>query len=299
MKPTSTKALLLALLLVLGMIVSPVCAVSPIFPNLGMDEQYFDNVGTLTYNTTPGLAVAGIEIRVPYGTDLDFTINPGEASETTGTIDYTGTTVSSTHNISIGGNSESFYFPGDVLHAAYLHRVGVASNGTGDRGYYVSTEIMTSYFGQTAYKTVSGAAPITKFSISSNLPVNVRVVTESIEKAFTDLEPGGLGDLIPADIPKVLNYWLQLASQFSGSAIGFIWGVFWIIKFFFIDNLLLIIALWISVSMAYAAISSANIFVFYKKFFGLQRALVDFIISLWRILWEIVNYGVQIFVKWL
>jgi hypothetical protein len=97
----------------------------------------------------------------------------------------------------------------------------------------------------------------------------------------------------------IVTGWLALATQYATAIYDFITGVFWILKFFFIDNLLLIIALWISVSMAYSAISTRDIFKFYTKFFRLQKALLDFIVSLWQTLVSIVYQMVQIFVKWL
>jgi hypothetical protein len=301
-KHNPTKALLLAILIVAGMIVSPVCAASPIMPNFGLDDVFIDNVATLNYNTPDGLAIAGLEIRVPYGTTLSFTLNPLNGTSETGTIVYSGDILSSTHTVGIGSDSNAITLP-DPLHGAGLYHIGVASNGSGDRGYFTSFEVLSMWSGPMAYSTVAGATPITSISFTSNNLVNVRVVTESYEKAYTDLEPGGLGDIVDPILKGATGTdWIALAKSYAGAVIAFITGIFWILDFFFIKNLLLIIVLWISVSMAVSAVTTPYRKMpwgFFEKFFRYQRALLDFIVSLWRVLWEIINYIVQIFVKWL
>jgi hypothetical protein len=62
--------------------------------------------------------------------------------------------------------------------------------------------------------------------------------------------------------------------------------VFWL-KFFFVDNLLLVIALYIGITGAVAFNKKKNIFGALKEFFGYQRKLLEFIVLLWNILIQI------------
>jgi len=87
-----------------------------------------------------------------------------------------------------------------------------------------------------------------------------------------------------------INFGIGIAA----TLLGFVLMIFGIIKFFFIDNLLLTLALYISVTMAYSAVSSVgskgfDIWKFYKKFFGLQRSLMNFMVELWNYLIQIIS----------
>jgi hypothetical protein len=84
--------------------------------------------------------------------------------------------------------------------------------------------------------------------------------------------------------------WINYAIAIAVFVYGFVVAIFVWIKFLFIDNLLLVVALWISVTMAYSAITSkGNIFNFYKKFFKYQKALLNFIVDLWNYLVQIIS----------
>lgn len=281
---------LIIILVLLAAMVAPAMAATPITPGLGMDEVFFDQVSVLNYVAPSGLAVAGIEIRVPYQSTTTFTINPGTATETHGSIYYTGDLSSSTETIAIGGDVKDFYFPGNVLHPASLHHIGVAFNNSGQRGYYVDTEILTSYFNQIAYVTVVNATPITTFSFTSDQPVNVKVITESYEKAYTDLAPGGFGDIpgyvpgidSPGGIPGEIVRWLKLGADIAATIYNLSVQSFYWLKFFFWDNLLLTVCLYIAISAAVAFNQSKDIFAAIQKFFKYQKGLFEFVISMWE-----------------
>ena len=311
MKPTSTKALLLALLLVLGMFVSPVSAgydivtVSEIV-HAGGTSNVVEQTSDLTVDLlSEGKAIQQLEVDLGSGTTVNFTLWYGNGETVSGWMVYRNSIdcwgwfpgdFCQYSGVSIGTDSEGSSTRG-FQEVGKIDIVAYARNWTSDKeytqGFLIFDTVAGLPEGHSAYYQVANATNsiVYKFHVAATSPVKVTYLYNTRAKIVA-----GTGSGNPLNI---ISEWIELASKFAKSAIDFIWGVFWIIKFFFIDNLLLIIVLWISVSMAYAAISSANIFIFYKKFFGLQRALVDFIISLWRILWEIVNYGVQIFVKWL
>jgi hypothetical protein len=317
MKSTSTKALLLAILILAGMIVSPVCAyympmgVEPAdgglclnfidgvcVDNTNITQHKIDGITSLSY-AEAGRVLSVINIYQGVDTTVNFTLHYGNASTETGYIVYSNIVplLYSKQEISLGGYYNSQEFMGQPSQNRYI--IGYASE-MADNGTLISKGFMLQNGGLNGpnllvFYPVSDFAGnlITSIDITSTKPIDVLILTDNVENTVK------LADFTGKNQLDTLSEWVQLAGQFSGFAIGFIWGIFWVIKFFFIDNLLLIIALWISVSMAYSAITSPNIWGFYKKFFRTQKALVDFIISLWMTLWSIINYLVQIFVKWL
>jgi len=301
MKTKSHIIVLLAVLLVLGMIVSPVCARYEISPQ-PLSGDMIKTPGKITDLTVDvsqqGKAFHKISVDVGTGTTVNFTLWYGNGTTVSGWMKYTNDGFFQQHSeTAIGGDVSVFDYVG-VQEIGRIDVVGYARNYTDTANYTSGFIVYDTVFGLTqfnamAYYLVSGGISdnvIYKFQITSDLPVSVTYYsdTRSSVGKWANQTPGG-----------VVSDWITLALKYSGSVLAFIAGVFWILKFFFIDNLLLIIALWISVSMAYSAITSPNIWGFYKKFFKTQKALVDFIISLWMTLWSIINYLVQIFVKWL
>jgi putative sterol carrier protein len=308
-KHNHAKAILLALLLVLGMIVSPVSALGyqitaePLGGNINLVQGKVSNLSIDV--SQKGDAVQRISVDIATGTIVNYTLTYGSGSTVSGWMEYRNSTDCADllffydgfcqySGVAIDTDIQGYSYRG-YQEIGRIDIIGYARNWTSDKEYTKGIIIYDTVFGISerkamAYYIKGEAGSIYKFQISTNKPVAVAYYTNTkanVDKA-ADTTPGEAG-----------NEWLSLALKYAGSAVAFIAGLFWILKFFFIDNLLLIIALWISVSMAYSAITSPNIWGFYKKFFKTQKALLDFILSLWTTLWSILNYLVQIFVKWL
>jgi len=300
-----TIPILLANLLVLGMIVSPVCAASYTLTGyqeynvLDVQKDMFTNVRSLTFDkSNDDKAITLIHFKVPQNHQVDFTIYYGTNASTSGSASnvwnvsvYPTTTTTST--ITFDGVTKSYnYFDTNPSWDYYLS--GYArSNTDNSTGLIVYNAGYGSFDNELAvYKVVPslGTNLIYRVELSSDAPFDV------------DISYGSKSDVAAAVSKTALDVagdWLSTAISLSGSILAFVLMLAWVIKFFFIDNLLLIVAMWISVSMAYSAISSRDIFAFYKKFFRTQRALLDFIVSLWDMLVRTLNALVQIFVKWL
>jgi hypothetical protein len=298
---TNAKALLLALLLVAGMIVSPVCARYQISPQpLSGDMISSDGkVTDLTVDVSQdGKAFHKISVDLGTGTTVNFTLTYGNGDTVSGWMKYTNDGFYQQHSeTAIGGDVSVFDYVG-VQEIGRIDVVGYARNYTvDDTDYTTGFIVYDTVFGLTqfnamAYYPVSGVSDnvIYKFQITSDQPVAVTYYTDT--RAM-------VGEWANKTQEGIISDWIALAGQYATAIYGFIVGIFWILKFFFIDNLLLIIALWISVTMAYAAISSRDIFGFYRKFFRLQKSLLDFVVALWTTLVTIIGTMVQIFVKWL
>jgi hypothetical protein len=301
---TNARVILLALLLLGGMIVSPISAAeysSTLLPQANTTSYYGENVLSWSHDADQlGQKVALIYFTVPAGSTVDFTLYYGNQSSVSGSMANTpigvwtvmgGYTLAS---VEINGVTDSYAY-WDLNQFYDIEVTGYArqSNNTEVTGFLVSSDAygigdndLASFF----------AVPdlqrnlIYKIEATGTQPFKIEVVDAPVRDVAENVAHTPL---------EGLNDWLNVAMQVGGAVKDFILSIFWLIKFFFIDNLLLIIALWISVSMAYSAMSTRDIFQFYRKFFKLQKALLDFIVSLWNTLVQIVGTMVQIFVKWL
>jgi len=296
-----TIPILLANLLVLGMIVSPAVALGyQISPHpLSGDIRYVPGQVT-SYSVDvsgEGRAIHKFSVDIPTGTAVNFTVTYGNGATASGWMAYTNDGFYQQHSeVSIEGDTKSFDYVG-MQEIGRIDVVGYARNYTTTEDYTMGFIVYDTVFGVTqfnamAYYPVDNLADnvIYKFEITSTKPVSVTYYTDTranVANAATTTPAGMAGD------------WIQNALKYAGAIGGFVVSLFWILKFFFIDNLLLIVAMWISVSMAYSAISSKDIFGFYRKFFKLQKSLLDFIVSLWDMLVRTLNSLVNIFVKWL
>jgi hypothetical protein len=298
-KHNHAKAILLALLLVLGMIVSPVSALGyqiTAEPLGGVMNLVPGRPTNLSIDVSAkGDAIQRITMDIPTGTVLNFTLFYGNANTVSGWMVYTNDGFFTQYSeVAIGGDAQGYSYWG-IEEAGRIDIIGYARNYTTETEYtsgimvYDALRVWTDHM---AYYPVSGSSLIAiyKFEYTSTRPVVVNYYTNT----RANVEKAARTTLLGAG-----SEWIALAQKYAGSTVAFIVGLFWILKFFFIDNLLLVIALWISVSMAYSAITSPNIWGFYKKFFKTQKALLDFILFLWTTFWSILNYLVQIFVKWL
>ena len=315
-KHTSTKALLLAFVLVLALII-PVSAGIVVTGNYAQSAGsgypiIATNVYNFSYNATPDKAISVVEYDLPIGSTTNFTVTYGTGSTVSGSMIYVPAALYglSWSNITLDDQSRSETFPdAQLLGYALTRHIHFSSYG-------INTSADPIVGGFTLYSQGYGVISeeilfcpvenlqsnlITSIIIESDMALNIVV-----EVAFKDVLATTVYQNIQeyiaqkaGDIGGMLSEWLQIAMSYAGSIKDFVFSIGWILKFFFIDNLLLIIALWISVSMAYAAVTSRNIWAFYTKFFRTQRALLDFVVSLWDILVRTINSLVQIFVKWL
>lgn len=288
----SRIASLLVFLVLLGMIASPVCAGYQITAEpLGATwVSWGQSTGTTYDASTNGMAMQRIAWNLSIDTTVDYTLWYGNGSITSGQLIYTpvGTQIAGVGekhtSVSMGGVVSEY----DYIGSSAIGRfdiVGYAKNETSTGVYQNGLIVYDSVFGISDMKcvvftpTTSTGTAIYKVSWSSNQPIkagayiNTRTAVEgAASKTVLD----------------IVWEWINFAISLASSVKDFVISLMVWIKFLFIDNLLLVIALWIAVTMAYAAITSVgNIFGFYKKFFKLQRALLTLIMELW-------NYFIQI-----
>ena len=300
-KHNHAKAILLALLLVLGMIVSPVSALGyeiTAEPLGGVLNPVAGKISNLTIDVSPtGDAVQRIAVDVGTGTTVNFTLWYGNGATVTGWMVYTNDGFFQQHSeVAIDSDISGYNYIG-LQEIGRIDIVGYARNWTSNTQYTTGFIVYDSVFGVSerramAYYPVAALSDnvIYKFQLTSSKPVAVAYYTNTRENV------GKASTLTPIEAG---NEWISLALKYSGSVLAFIAGLFWVLKFLFIDNLLLIIALYLMIPLAVALCTSRDIFQAIGRYFQYQKKFIDFIISLWSALWSILNYLVQIFVKWL
>lgn len=300
--------ILLAFLVLGGMIVSPVMAnrivTTGYFPHV-ISEYESEGITNLVYTINSTRAISNVHFRAPKGTVLNYTIGYGAGQTMDGYLSYLPGGVDvfgfgegiTTINIGSDTDSRSFVDTGllrkwEIVGYAREEHDNATVISTGYAIYDLSLGLgnvgLESNF--IAYQPVDYVQPIDSITFTSNQPVWVLIETADREEIQSGISTTGF---------DVVNSWLKFALFITGSVFAFASGVFWLIKFLFIDNLLLIIALWISVSMAYSATSSRDVFQFYRKFFKFQKALLDLITSLWEVLVRVIGAMVQMLLKWL
>lgn len=284
--------ILLAFLLIGGMIVSPVCALGyeiTAEPLGGQINALQGQVTSAVVDVSPdGDAVQRISVDVPTGTTVNFTLYYGSGSTVSGWMTYNNTgSFLQYSEVAIDSDVHGYEYVG-IQEIGRIDIVGYARNWTSDTEYTTGFIVYDSVFGISerkamAYYPVSSVSDnvIYKFEITSNNPVAVAYYTNT---------RANVGKAAVNTPLQAVNEWVTFAISIGGALLGFVIGVFGLIKFFFIDNLLLIIALWISVTMAYSAITSGgNVFKFYTKFFKYQRTLLEFMVQLWNYLIQIIS----------
>jgi len=282
-------AVLLAIVLVGGMIVSPVCAVYEITaePHGGSINAAQGKVYNLSIDVSPvGDAIQRIHVHVGTGTSVVFTLWYGNGSTVSGTMKYSNNGFLNQHSeVSIDSDVQSIDYIG-LQEIGRIDIVGYARNWTTSTEYDTGFIVYDSVAGisdrrNMAYFPVSSLEDnvIYKFEITSSNPVAVAWYTNTRANVAKAAVTTPL---------QAVNEWVNFAISIAKDVYYLVTTLFYWIKFFFFDNLGMTVALYLSISMAYAAATSKNIFKFFGKFFNDQRKLFEFIIQLWRSLIEIV-----------
>lgn len=285
---------ILAVLVVILMLAIPVSAVdltgymlSPL-DTLKTQKIEFNDVYNISYDASvDGNAIMLIHFKVAMDHQVDYIIYtyqeqlPGSASTswnlsilppttTTSTITFSGETKTYSY---LDTNPEFDYFLSGYAKDTTTNESGIIVYNAG----YGSFDISLAIFHPV------GSAP-------TNLIYRVDLVSDApFDADITFAETNAVAESVSKNWLEIGLEWIAFAITIASSVFGFVTMLLGLIKFFFIDNLLLIIALWISVTMAISATQSRNIFQFYHKFFRYQRTLLDFIVQLWNYLIQIIS----------
>lgn len=215
------------------------------------------SANTVSGTAPTGQAVWALDITTKWGTSGTFTLNLENGDTVEGDWSYSG--FPTTFEATIGDDTSSYSYitPTDV----YL------SIWNGDNVTY-SREVKLGY-GQIkgawndVVATSIGAKPIISYSITSTGPVSAtpEYIKYSDAVANLNYKP-------PDTISQMIEYAPMLWGVFTSL-------IYWL-KLIFVDNLVLTVSLYMAGTMAYAANTSRNIFVFFRTWFRQQKALFEF-----------------------
>jgi hypothetical protein len=239
----------IALFLVMSILVNPVLA------------------QTETITAPDGQAIKYLTIASNEGTEGTITFLFNDGSTLDGSWSYEPGTLSRTGSITLNGETAgTTYITLGKFYTRFL-QVNAMLNASDMtiRGAY--GQIDGAWYNYV--ETSSPQSPIISVTFSSTSDVTYKVEYWDIGNASANANGGDF-----------VSYILSLVWMF----IGFITELASWLKFFFIDNLLLIVALYIALTGAMAFGTTKNIFQALKKFFNYQKKLIEFILSLWQYL---------------
>jgi len=287
-------SVLLAFLIVGVVIVSPVCAAqyTPTgyqeFNVFDVQKEYFTGITNLTFDrSSEDKAITLIHFKVPMDRTVNFIIYYGAGNSASGSA----TTVWNTSLLPLHTTTSTIVFNGETKGYSYLdtnpefdyYLTGYARSSENETGIMVYNAGYGGFDNDLAiFMPVTNIAGnlIYRVDLSSDAPFDV------------DISFGNAADVAASVTKTMLDVawdWMNYAINLSGFVFGLLAGLFQWLKFFFIDNLLMTISLYLAITMAYAACTSKNIFLFFRKFFNDQRKLFEFILGLWKTLIEILS----------
>lgn len=279
-----------ALVFILTLVVIPASAVVVTAEPIGTTLSTITEKGTTVYSydgTADGKAIQRIGFDVPTGTQVSYTLTYGDGSTVSGTLHYYNDGFfQQTSDISLGALSSSYTYVGlQEIGRFYVSGYGrnETSPDTWQKGFliYGSTGGISTISNDYVFYPITGDPVIYKIDISSTNPIDIALyvapredVAEATEKSFLD----------------VLNEWVQIATGMASTIKDIVIAAFKWGKFFFIDNLGMTVALYIAGSLAIAARTSrGNPIKVLRQFFKDQKALFEFILSLWERLVNLVG----------
>lgn len=222
---------------------------------------------TASYTAPADKAIWGIDFDAPYGSTGDITLTLEDGSVVEGSWSYTGA-LPIVADIELEGETSTYSYFTPI---PFPLKIGVWN---GDNSSY-SREIKLGYGQATGIwndvvTTSILNSPTVGYTIVSSQPVTVVNELKDREDARAQLSSGDPYEGSLLDL--FFEEFNTLTSIFLGAA-------YWL-KFLFVDHIALTISLYFSGSMAYAMLTSRNIFIFYKTWFRQQRAMFEFIVNM-------------------
>lgn len=233
---------------------------------------------TISYTCPQGMGIYTLQMVGGSPTTATFELYRQDGTATSGSWSYLpynlyGYPFANEASISLDGSSESqvFVTMGKLYVSLYPSRnlTEIAESrlimGAGQTG--AVNNIAVEKYGI--------SSPIIGFKIIADSEITYSKTEDSLDTINANLNAPGVGDI------------LDIAYETLASAINFIKGLIFGIKFFFVDNYQMILALFFAVPMAFAAKNSrGNPERFLRQYFKTLSGFFNFILTLWRMLLE-------------
>lgn len=263
----------------------------PFLDNCEVDDEDYTSITALTFDALEQQhAIISVHFKVPSNSHVNFTVYYGTGGASVSgyaenhLTSFYGYTVPYTQStINFNGETKTYTFfdtnpEWDYNLAGYARDDELDTAGiiVYHAGYGSFDNDLAVYMPLSDSNSLAQYL-ITKIEMSSPEPFDVDLthgtysaVAESATK--TPLE----------EIPEIAAEIVTFAATIGWAVYDFAVAFFKWLKFFFVDNLGLTVVLYLSLSMAYAASKARDIFDFYKRFIGFQRAFYEFLIFLYN-----------------
>ena len=250
---------LLALFLVLLVLFQPVAAAAytmtgTILTTTDVKKDEWTNVQSLTYDATgEGHAITLIHFKVYRGSYVNFTIYYGSSSSVTGSaqsyiseglplINYGWTT--STINFNSDSSTYTYF---DTNPEFDYNLAGYAKDDTNQTGFIVYHAGYGSFDDELAvFMPVSNLPSnlISKIEITGSQPFDIDITHGEYTAVASAASKGAIETALE---------WLNLIVQIGTFVYDIVYTTFIWFKFFFIDNIVMIVALYLTGTLAFAA----------------------------------------------
>lgn len=228
----------------------------------------------ITYNCPEGKAIYTLQMVGNSPTSVTFDLNRQDGTTTSGSWSYQpyyifGYPVATTASISLDGDSDTttFVTPGQLYISLYPSRnlTELAETrlimGAGQSGAMNNIAVQK-------YGIVS---PIIGFTINADNEITYSKTEDSITTVSQNLKSAGLDEIMDLIYSTV---WL---------VIGFVTELLYWLKYFFVDNIEMVVALFLAVPMAFAAKNSrGNPEKFLRQYFKTLKGFFEFVLSIWQ-----------------
>lgn len=241
---------------------------------------------TQSYTAESGKAISVMTITAPPGSSGTFQLNQGNGQTISGSWSYTQigpvlVPLQATAQIGDSGDASFTYItPGSLT-------IGIwpQSNVTNSNSMGLGLGQTQAYYNSVVYSSMD-PSPIIGFTIESDQSVITDEVLVPYDLAGSSLSPTQKGMGLD-DLWNILNtVWTTFEAI-----------IYWL-KFLFVDNLVLVVVLYFTGTMAYAANTSRNIFIFYKTWFKQQAAMFRFITEMFTTVYTFIIAAFNAVTKW-
>ena len=252
-----------------------------------------------TYDASAdGDAIYRVQFTVPRDSHINFTLYYGTSESVTGSAQSTPTgglnPLITTSWVELDGITKAYTFwDADPVYDYDI--AGYASNGSSMTGLAVySRDYNAAILGNDLI--VGKVIPdithklIYKIHFTGTKPFSITYTSAPYKNIVDRLVTGTEAGLF-SELKGIVDFaWLIWKTLYLLVTETFYW-----LKFFFWDNLVLALALYIGLTGAIAFNQSKDIFAGIKKFFNYQRGIYNFIISMWNALVDIISKFRDIF----
>lgn len=235
-------------------------------------------------------AIQRITLDMPSDTIVSFTLTYGAENTVNGWGKYlhtgqscngiTGNAYCNYNEVSIGGDTHGYNFIG-LSEIGHLNIIGYArrldDNSTGIIVYDDVLGLNNPSSATAYYNTGTATNVMYRVHITSDKPIKITIYSN---------DRATLQSTVSSSPSEIFNKWVNIATGLSTMVLGLVNGLIYWIGFFFVGkNLMLVIELYISGSLAITAYRvKGNPTKFLPQFFGDQRKLFEFMLGIWKML---------------